>query len=275
MRARLGLPALTITLTLLASAMLVGPFSPARPADAALQEGDFRPQVIVGRDDDNFANPIIDADPGAGQNMQNADILAGAGANDVLIGRLGNDLLLAGLGDDILIGGPDSPPPGSDKILDLLFGEGGNDVAIWSPIDGAEAFVGGPGRDALVIGQLDLDPAKERTPSLTGRARGFPRGIPTADVKGISGATCAVERVPDDATLGYEFLVRYIEPETGRIRATIRLTEVEQVFCPGPRSVHGLGQILYADLTADQPGFVPVSPSSIQPINPLVSAIVR
>jgi hypothetical protein len=250
MRTRLLPIALTIAGATLAGALLAGPLTPARPADAALQVGDAQPQVLVGRDDDNSANRLIDADAGANQNLRDADIVIGRAGNDVLIGRLGNDLLRGGQGDDILLGGPDSPPPFSATIQDVLMGEGGDDAALWGGTDGNEAFLGGDGRDALVVGAVALDP--------------------TAAVTTLDGF-CALERVPADSTLGYEWLVRFTVRSTGRQVATARLAGVEQVFCAGQPG----GQVVYADLPEPEPAFAVVPAGQIGRLNPLVGAVIR
>ena len=232
---------------------------------AALQQGGSGPQVLIGADDDNVNNPTIQP-PGvpANQSLNNTDVLLGGGANDILIGLLGDDVLIGGPGNDILIGGPEgSGPPNSDVIL----GGPGNDVAIWQAGDGSDAFIGGADFDALVFGTMDRDPTN--VPVLTGRAPGFPNGLPTANVSG-QGGFCTIER-PEDPAIGYNFLVRFFVRATGALAVTIRVSEVEQVFCTSAAG----GDITFADLTDENPEFVVVSPERVELLNGIVARIIR
>jgi hypothetical protein len=96
---------------------------------------------------------------------------------------------------------------------------------------------------------------------------GFPQGITTADVSGL-GNFCTVEASPSP---GYQFLVRFRSIATGNIIVTVRLTDVEQVFCTGQSGA----SIAFADLTAQSPGFDVVSLPEVQVLNPLVGAMIR
>src|SRR5690606_9716253 len=114
---------------------------------------------------------------------------------------LGSDVQRGGPGHDILVGGTEQGnPPNSD----VQFGDFGNDVSIWAPGDGSDAFVGGPGRDAQIFGVIDRD--ANNIPTLSDPVEGFPEGVPTADVTG-QGGFCTLERV-QDVNFGYEWLVR-------------------------------------------------------------------
>jgi RTX calcium-binding nonapeptide repeat (4 copies) len=232
---------------------------------AALQQGGSGPQVLIGADDDNVDNPTIQPpDVPANQSLNNTDVLLGGGANDILIGLLGDDVLIGGPGNDILIGGPEgSGPPNSD----IMLGGPGNDVAIWQGGDGSDAFIGGADFDALVFGTMDRDP--NNVPVLTGRGLGFPNGLPTANVSG-QGGFCTVER-PADPAIGYNFLVRFFVRATGALAVTIRVSEVEQVFCTSEAG----GEITFADLTADNPEFVVVTPERVELLNGIVATIIR
>jgi hypothetical protein len=234
-------------------------------SQAALQQGGSGPQVLIGADDDNVNNPTIQP-PGvpANQSLNNTDVLLGGGANDILIGLLGDDVLIGGPGNDILIGGPEgSGPPNSD----VIFGGPGNDVAIWQAGDGSDAFIGGADFDALVFGTMDRDPSN--VPVLTGRAPGFPNGLPTASVSG-QGGFCTIER-PEDPAIGYNFLVRFFVRATGALAVTIRVSEVEQVFCTSQAG----GEITFADLTDENPEFVVVTPERVELLNGIVARIIR
>src|SRR6185436_6144936 len=69
--------------------------APAQPALADLANGGAGGDVIIGRDDDNLNNPLIQpAGVAANQSLNNADVLRGGPGNDVLIGLLGDDVLL-------------------------------------------------------------------------------------------------------------------------------------------------------------------------------------
>jgi hypothetical protein len=220
---------------------------------------------VIGQDDDNLNNPTIQP-PGvpANQSLNNTDILEGNGGNDVLIGLLGNDVLHGGPGNDILIGGTEQ---GVTPNSDIIFGEHGNDINVWAPGDGSDAFIGGPGkRDAQIFGVIDRDITN--VPTLTGTAPGFRHGVPTANVSG-QGGFCTLEQVDD--SLGYEFLVRFFVRATRALAVTIRTSEVEQVFCTSEAG----GQITFADLTVTNPAFVVVTPEEVKRLNHTVARIIR
>jgi hypothetical protein len=67
---------------------------------------------------------------------------------------------------------------------------------------------------------------------------------------------------------GYDYLVRF-RAAAGNIIVTVRVSQVEQVFCPS-----GTG-IAFADLTLPSPVFVGVSQQDVQALNPLVGAMIR
>jgi len=240
---------------------------------AANQEAGPKAEVLIGRDDDNVSNPDIQpltvpSPPGANQSLNNADILRGGKGNDILIGLLGSDVLDGGQGDDILIGGPEGGG-GAFPNSDIQFGGPGRDIAIWAPGDGSDAFIGGPHEDALVIGLIDRDPADPngRRPLLSNPIGRFPHGLPSVNVSGLNGS-CTLERV-DDPDLGFEFLVRFFGG-TGALAVTIRLIEVEQVFCPV-----GATGIVFADLTQPEPAFVPITIEQVPQLNQDVARIIR
>ncbi len=256
---------LTILAALLLSALLGKVFNPIQPTEAALVEGGAAAELLIGQDNDNVDNPVIQP-PGVpvNQSLNNTDILLGGAGNDILIGLLGNDVLIGGPGRDILIGGPEQ---GTTPNSDIIFGGPGDDVNIWAPGDGSDAFIGGPGSDALVFGVIDRD--ANNVPTLTGSAPGFPHGVPTANVSG-QGGFCTLERV-DDPSLGFEFLVRFFVRATGNLAVTIRTSEVEQVFCTSEAG----GEITFADLRAPDPEFVVVALEDVKHLNRLVARIIR
>ena len=91
-----------------------------------------------------------------------------------------------------------------------MFGGPDNDVNLWAPGDGSEAFIGGPGLDAIIFGSTDREAVADpttgvRLPTLLSGVPGFPQGIPTADVSGLANF-CTIEPSPSP---GYDYLVRF------------------------------------------------------------------
>jgi hypothetical protein len=84
----------------------------------------------------------------------------------------------------------------------------------------------------------------------------------------VSGLTnfCTLE---DSPSPGYQFLVRF-RNAAGNILATVRVSDVEQVFCS-----HGVGSIAFADLTAASPAFAVISQQEVETLNSLVGAMIR
>jgi hypothetical protein len=245
----------------------------AQRTDAALLEGGNGPQLLIGFDDDNQANAAIQAGVVANQSLNRTDILDGGRANDVMFGLNGNDVMDGGPGDDIILGGPDGgAAPGGPPNSDIMFGGPGNDVNLWAPGDGSEAFIGGPGVDAIIFGATDREAVADpstgvRFPSLFFGVAAFPQGIATADVSGL-GNFCSIEASPSP---GYEYLVRFRSIATRNIIVTVRVREVEQVFCTSESGA----AIAFANLTGPSPAFDEVSLQEIQILNPLVGAMIR
>jgi hypothetical protein len=249
----------------LLSMLLASLFWAVPTLHASLEEGGSGPQVLIGADDDNLNNTAIQPpNTAANQSLNNTDILLGGLGNDVLIGLLGSDVLKGGLGHDILIGGTEQ---GVAPNSDVIFGGPGNDVNIWAPGDGSDAFIGDSGFDAIVFGVIDRDATN--VPTLTAPVEGFPLGVPTADVTGSPGF-CTLERVTDPA-FGFEWLVRFFVRSSGALAVTIRLTDVEQVFCTSQAG----GQITYADLTQANPAFVEVPLDQVPGLNYIVGLVIR
>jgi hemolysin type calcium-binding protein len=267
---RFGLSALSAGL-IAAGALLVGP---AQPMQAAFVEGaKGGPQLLIGADDDNQANPLIQAGAAANQSLNRTDVLEGGSGNDVMFGLNGNDVMDGGPGADIILGGPDGgAAPGGPPNSDIMFGGPGNDVNLWAPGDGSEAFIGGPGTDALIFGATDREAIADpvtgvRLPTLLSGVPGFPQGIPTADVSSL-GNFCTVETSPSP---GYDFLVRFRSTATSNIIVTVRVKDVEQVFCTNQSG----GSIAFADLTVPSPAFVAVTQQEVATLNRLVGAMIR
>jgi len=244
--------------------------APARPTQAAMIDGGKGPQLLIGSDDDNQDNAAIQAGAATSQSLGRTDILTGGPGNDVIFGLNGNDVIDGGPGADIILGGPDGgPAPGGPPNSDIMFGGPGDDVNLWAPGDGSEVFVGGPGRDVIIFGATDRNAAADpatgvRLPTLLPGIQGFPQGIPTADVSGLTNF-CTIE---DSPLPGYDHLVRF-RNAAGNIIVTVRVTGVEQVFCSQD------GGIAFADLTLPSPGFVNVSHQDVEALNPLVAAMIR
>jgi len=266
---RFGLPALTAGLLVALLGVILGQ---AHPTQAALIEDGKGPQLLIGRDDDNVDNADIQAGAAANQSLNRADIIEGGPGNDVIFGLNGDDLIDGGPGLDIILGGPDGgAAPGGPPNSDIMFGGLSNDVNLWAPGDGSEAFIGGRGLDAIVFGQTDREALPDpetgvRLPTLLFGVEGFPQGIPTADVSGLP-QHCTVEPSPSP---GYDYLVRF-RGAAGNIIVTVRVSQVEQVFCP---SEEGAG-IAFADLTLPLPDFVDVTQQEVEALNPLVAAMIR
>jgi hypothetical protein len=259
---RFGLSALAVGLSAAFLGVLVGPVSVTQ---AALIENGPGPQLLIGLDDDRKDNVAIQAGAVADQSLSRTDVMVGGPGNDVMFGLNGNDVMDGGPGQDIILGGPDGgQAPGGPPNSDIMFGGPGNDVNLWAPGDGSEAFIGGQGRDALIFGATDRDAAEAGGVRLTFGVPGFPQGIPTADVSGLT-QFCTLEVSP---LPGYQFLVRF-KGAAGNIIVTVRVSDVEQVFCSQG------GSIAYADLTVPSPAFVVVSHQEVEALNSLVGAMIR
>jgi len=263
---RFGLPTLFASV----SATLIGIALGSNPTQAAVVEAGKGPQLLIGRDDDRKDNEAIQAGAVADQSLNRTDVLEGGPGNDVMFGLNGNDVMDGAPGDDIILGGPDGgPAPGGPPNSDIMFGGPGNDVNLWAPGDGSEAFLGGPGLDALIFGATDRQTTPDpttgiRLPRLLAGVPGFPQGVPTADVSGLSNF-CTVERSPSP---GYDYLVRF-RGAAGNIIVTVRVRDVEQLFCSQD------GGVAVADLSQPSPEFVGVSHQEVEALNPLVGAMVR
>src|SRR5262249_48360235 len=189
--------------TLLAGlpAVLFGMGLGSNPTQAAVVDGGKGPQLLIGRDDDRQDNPAIQAGAAANQSLNRTDVLEGGQGNDVMFGLTGNDVMDGGQGDDIILGGPDGgPAPRGAPNSDIMFGRRGTYVNLGAPGDGSEACLGGPGLAALIFGATDrqatADPTTGvRLPTLLAGVPGFPQGVPTADVSGLSNF-CTLERSP-------------------------------------------------------------------------------
>ena len=256
--AKVVLSVVGVAFIVLAVALLI----PTATSDAALIRGNENPDIILGRDDDNIANPLIQpAGVTANQSLNNTDVLGGEGGNDILVGLLGSDVLLGGPGNDIFIGGPEGfVAPNSDIII----GDEGNDINIWAPGDGSDLFVGGNGIDTMVFGVIDRNAAG--VPTGGGSAPGFVV-VPTANVSG-QGGFCTIERSSDPS---FDFLARFFVRATGALAVTVRLVGVERLLCTST----GGGQITFADLTSANPQFIIVTQSQVAQADPVLGAIIR
>ena len=113
---------------------------------------------------------------------------------------------------------------------------------------------------------IDID--RRNVPTLSKPVGGFPNGVPTAAVK-TSPGFCTVSRAGQQGN--FDFQVRFFVRETGDLAVTIRLADVEQVFCTSKAG----GQITYADLTQAKPRFVNVSRGEVAEFNRTVAQIIR
>jgi hypothetical protein len=225
--------------TVAAGALVLGA---AAASSAFVQPGTPAKDVTIGLDNDNADNPFIQP-PGvtAKQHMDNTDILFGRANDDLLIGKLGGDTLLAGADDDILIGGPEK---GAQPNSDVLIGDYGNDINIWAPGDGSDAFVGNQGYDTMIFAPFV---EKSNGDLLLTWDRG--RKIPHVDIDAKPQFSCTIVEVPDSEHLGFQHLVRF--NVNGSPVVTVRQKDVERVFCPSPDA----DKALVADLTDANPTF--------------------
>jgi Ca2+-binding RTX toxin-like protein len=225
--------------------------------NAAVVPGTSGDDVHFGPDNDNADNPFIQP-PGvpAKQHMDNTDVVFGRDGNDLLVGNQGSDTIPGGKGSDILIGGPENAEPNSDVLL----GDQGNDINIWAPGDGSDAFVGDVGYDTSVFAGF----VKEADGSLVLEYHGG-RQIPRVDIGGKPQFSCTIVKVPASEDLGFQFMVRF--NVNGNPVVTVRHKDVEQLLCPSATA----GKAKVADLTVSNPTFREVW---LDDIDGLVGAIV-
>jgi len=262
---------LLVSTAVLAVAVASALLTTAQASSAALQT--TRPQLLIGADDDRQDNVALQAGAATNQSLNRTDVITGGPANDVMFGLNGNDVMFGRAGRDIILGGPDGgTPPGGPPNSDIMFGGSDNDVNLWAPGDGSEAFIGGSGsRDALVFGATDREATADPEtgfllPALLLGVPGFPQGIPTANVSGVT-SFCTVEASPLPE---YQYLIRFLGA-AGNLIVTLRVSGVEQVFCSG----QGGGAITFADLTDPFPAFVVVSHQEVTQLNSLVGRMIR
>jgi hypothetical protein len=123
--------------------------------------GYLHADLIVGKDinSNNGPNETINglysanrgSKGGDDQSQQYGDVLYGTASDDVIIGGLGIDILWGKAGNDVLIGGTEDFNP---LNRDRAFGGDGEDIFIWAPGDGNDAFNGGSGIDVLMMGLI-------------------------------------------------------------------------------------------------------------------------
>jgi hypothetical protein len=233
------------------TALVAGAVALALTATAlgALQLGEDSGRVVIGADNDSPDDPVIQNGAVANQSLRKGDQIIGDQTDEVQIGRLGPDVLLAQGGRDVIVGGTErNSDVANFPNFDIADGANGNDVFIWAPGDGSDAFLGGeparrPGSDLdrLVVGTMEVDEDDDSLPQLNRTDYGrLPKAIVSNDrlpatIGGDSNPittvpnSCEVVRAPQG--LGYNFLVRIINPVTGAQAVTLRLKEVEQVLC--------------------------------------------
>lgn len=229
-----------ITLALVATSATVALAAPA--VYGAAVPGTYRANLQVGPDNDNAANTFIQP-PGvvAKQHMDNTDVLIGRGGGDLQIGNLGGDTLLGGPGSDIQIGGPENfQAPNSDVIV----GGFGDDINIWAPGDGSDAFLGQEGYDTMIFAPFVKNPDGSLK-----LERRYHRLVPRVVADGAPQFTCDIVPVPKSQKLGFQFLVRF--NVKGVPAVTVRQRDVERVFCPGAQ----VGTVQVAYLNTHQPKF--------------------
>lgn len=227
-------------------------------------------EVLIGQDNDNINNAQFQTiAPPPNQSLNNADILQGNNGCDVLVGLFGDDVLDGGDGSDIMIGGTEQFDPEGFGSRDIMLGGEGNDINIWAPGDGSDAFLGGRGsRDVQVFGLVSKD--QNNVPILSPvRGKFSDTGIPTVDVSGSPGF-CRLEDVRE-TDLGFDFLVRFFVRATGNLAVTVRLKDVEQIFCTSEIG----GQITFANLRDESPNFVEISQTEVRRLNRSLDDMIR
>lgn len=225
---------------------------------ATVDPGTPGKDVHFGQDNDNASNPFIQP-PGVNMtlHMDNTDVMFGRDNDDLLVGKKGSDTLLGGSGLDILIGGPDQ---GSAPVSDVMVGDKGDDVSIWSPRDGNDAFAGDEGEDTAIFaplvtnrdGSLRLDSWESRT-------------IPRVIIDRAGAFSCTLVNVPPKEQLGAQYIVRYTF--NGAPVASVQLKDVEQVLCPSSEA----GKVLVADLREPDPRLIS---ADLQDVTGLAGAII-
>jgi hypothetical protein len=212
----------------------------ATGAYATIAPGTPFNDVTFGADNDNGANAFVQP-PGvaAKQHMDNTDVVFGRDGGDLLVGNLGGDTLIGGRGDDILAGGPEQ---GRTPNSDVLLGDEGNDVNVWAPGDGSDAYAGDVGFDDMVLAPF----VKNANGSLRREIR-FGRQVLRVDISNKPQFRCRIDRVPANQRLGAQYLVRFFAG--GNLAVTIRLKDVERVLCPSPHP----GRVRVARLTSLTP----------------------
>lgn len=283
--ARAGVAALTLAALGATGLTALTSVTAALPsASAAVEPGTPGRDVHVGLDNDDADNGFVQPPTvAAPQHLAEADLLFGRGADDLLIGNRGSDTLIGGPGADLLVGGPDAASgasagagsgasaragarasagsgAGSGTGNDMVVGEQGDDVAIWSPGDGNDVFAGQENADTFVVAPLLLDGAgAPRLDTVHGRQ------VPRVVIDHRPDLGCTLVPVSAAQHLGVQFLLRL--KVGGTTAATTRLKDVEQVLCPSPAA----GTVRVADLTAAHPSFRTVPLGSV---GGLVGAII-
>jgi hypothetical protein len=87
-------------------------------------------------------------------------------------------------------------------------------------------------------------------------------------VSGQGNVFCSVEASPSP---GYQHLVRFRSAATNNIIVTVRVRDVEQVFCTSPSGP----SIAFANLTVPSPDFDVVTQQEVETLNALVAAMIR
>jgi hypothetical protein len=248
-----------------AGGLLVG----ARTGLASLLIGTPGNDVLVGRDDDVRESEVIHPPSTmADQSLGKTDVLLGLEGDDLLVGLLGDETLDGGPGDDVLVGGTEQ---GTTPNQDVQLGGDGDDVSVWAGGDGSELFYGGSGLDAIAFAVIDRDMTTNVPTVKTIDGANGPRGVVTANLTGAPGF-CEVNPAPDGS--GFDWLVRFVRRADNVLLVTVRVKDVEQLFCASRAG----GGAEWADLSGYQYStgeLRPVTLERIAELNPLIGAIVR
>ena len=126
-----------------------------------------------------------------------------------------------------------------------MLGESGNDVNIWAPGDGSDAYVGDEGFDTHISAPFVTDANGNLTFVWHNGQR-----VPQVSITSKPQFTCTVEAVPPGQHLGFDYITRFFA--NGNLAVTIRLEDVERVMCPSPNA----NSVLVANVALGQTNFV-------------------
>lgn len=241
--------------------------------------------AFIGKDTNSALNPFIQptdnalSGGGRDQSQQFFDLLVGnVYGPGVVIGRLGVDVLVGGPSIDVMIGGPEHFNPNN---RDKAFGQGGDDIFMWSPGDGSDRFDGGSGLDTLVFGLMGEKDANGKLVFKVSNDQKagdvfldpYRFGLPKMDVTNSPGFCKIIDRSSSsnawaelqkiDSTHLAQFIIRGVNQDfvnkkqttDNGLRVTLSLKDVEFLVCASQAG----GKIEAWDLRQSPPKLIPQS----------------